>query len=161
MIDQPKPSSIFSLSNHDIFVITAAHDGKESGQIATWIMPATLVPDHPRIVAVISPQNYTHGLIDASGYFIVSLLSDEQYNLVPVFGLYSGRTTDKFHGLGMDRPVRGIPILKHTCGWALCRIVDRLDSGDRVIYLADIIEQNIHPNRIPLKKAEAFMLQLG
>jgi flavin reductase (DIM6/NTAB) family NADH-FMN oxidoreductase RutF len=60
------PGSIFSLTDHEIYVVTARHEGRDSGQIATWIVPATLVPDRPRIAVIISPQNFTHGLIAAS-----------------------------------------------------------------------------------------------
>lgn len=153
------PGSIFSLTDHDIFVLTARDDGRDSGQIATWIMPATLVPDHPRVAVVISPQNFTHSLLASSGRFVLNLLSEEQHELVPLFGLHSTRARNKFAGLDIARSPEGMIVLPGTCGWAECRVVASLDLGDRIIYAADILAQEVYPGRRPLRKHEAFALQ--
>jgi flavin reductase (DIM6/NTAB) family NADH-FMN oxidoreductase RutF len=159
MGEQPYPGSIFSLTNHEMFVVTARHQLRENGQIATWIVPATLVPDTPRIVAVLSPRNFTHTLIENSGRFVVNMLADEQSDLVPLFGLVSGNEIDKFDGLDIRRTSSGLPVLPDTCGWAECVIITMIDSGDRRIYLADIVEQHLHPGKTPLRKTEAFSHQ--
>ncbi|MDT8323786.1 MAG: flavin reductase family protein [Bacteroidota bacterium] len=153
------PASIFSLTNHEIWVLTAHHEGRDNGQVATWIMPATLVPDRPRIVAVLSPQNLTHDLIALSGRFVLNLLAEDQADLLPHFGLASGRQVDKFAGDEPRRSPEGIPVLDGCCGWAECRIVSSLDIGDRIVYVADILAQEIHPGMTPLRKKEAFAAQ--
>jgi len=153
------PGSMFSLTNHEIWVLTAHHEGHDNGQVATWIMPATLVPDRPRIIAVLSPQNYTHDLIALSRHFVLHLLAEDQAELLPHFGLQTGRDLDKFAGMQPRRSARDIPILDGCCGWAECRIVSSLDIGDRVVYVADILEQEIHAGTIPLRKTEAFAAQ--
>src|SRR5215475_16083116 len=58
-----RPASPFELANHDVFVITSAHQAREGGQVATWVMPGSLIPDQPRVVAVLSPMNATYELI--------------------------------------------------------------------------------------------------
>jgi flavin reductase (DIM6/NTAB) family NADH-FMN oxidoreductase RutF len=153
------PGSIFSLTNHEIWVLTAHHEGRDNGQVATWIMPATLVPDHPRIVAVLSPQNYTHDLIALSRHFVLHLLAEDQHALLPHFGLQTGRETDKFAGGVSQRTASGIPLLDGVCGWAECRVVSSMNSGDRMIYLADIVAQEITPGKSPLRKQQAFAAQ--
>lgn len=159
MSDALAPGSLFSLTNHDIFIVTARHRGRENGQIATWIMPASLAPTSPRVVAVLSPENFTHKLIEASGRFTLNMLAEDQANLVPLFGLVSGTEIDKFDGLDLGRTRSGLPLIPDTCGWAECAIVAMIDSGDRRIYLADILEQEVRPNKLPLRKAEAFARQ--
>lgn len=158
-IEDAYPGSIFSLTDHEIYVVTARFEGRDSGQIATWIMPATLVPDRPRVAVVISPQNYTHELLAASGRFVLNLLSEEQHALLPLFGLRSTRETDKFAGMEIGRSASGIALLPGTCGWAECRIVSAMDLGDRIIYAADVEAQEVHPGLRPLRKREAFALQ--
>jgi flavin reductase (DIM6/NTAB) family NADH-FMN oxidoreductase RutF len=148
--------SIFSLSNHEIFVVTARHGDKENGQIATWIMPATLVPDKPRILAVFSPRNLTHSLIEQSGRFAMSMLSSDQHELVPLFGLFSGRDVDKFDGLPLERTSGGLPVIPGSCGWAECVILASLDTGDRIVHLAEVVERQMESGRVPLRKSDAF-----
>ncbi|MCB2205273.1 flavin reductase family protein [bacterium] len=153
------PGSMFSLTNHEIWVLTAHAEGRDAGQVATWIMPATLVPDKPRITAVLSPQNYTHGIITETGRFMLHLLAEDQHALLPHFGLKSGHDTDKFADLDFRRSASGLPILNGCCGWAECRVATSLDIGDRIIYVADILEQEVRPGMTPLRKQQAFAAQ--
>lgn len=152
------PGSIFSLTNHELFVVTAAHEERDNGQIATWIVPATLVPSRQRVVAVLSRMNFTHELISASGRFAINLLATGQEALVPLFGLYSGRDRDKFENIERYRTSRGLPVLMDTCGWAECVVRESIDAGDRMIYLADIEEQLLRFGKQPLRKYDAFAL---
>ncbi|MBR9979190.1 MAG: flavin reductase [Bacteroidetes bacterium] len=153
------PASIFSLTDHEIYLVTAQNEGQDGGQIATWVMPATLVPDHPRMTILLSPMNFTQGLIAGSGRFVVHLLSEEQHELLPLFGLYSMRDRDKFADISFERGEHGIPLLPGSCGWAVCHVVASLDLGDRILYVADIESQEVATNRRPLRKREAFALQ--
>ncbi len=150
-------SSLFSLTNHELYLVTSHAEGIDGAQIATWIMPATLAAGTPRIVAVISRFNFTHGLISQSKRFAVQLLASDQYDLVPHFGLYSGRDRNKFEGLNIERTPGGLPLIAGTCGWVECIIVDAMDSGDRMIYLANVLHQKVYTGKQPLRKAEAFL----
>ena len=156
MTDPAYPGSILSLTNHEIYIVTASHEGRENGQIATWVLPATLVPEKPRVVIILSPRNYTHSLIEASGRFVLNLLAEDQHDLVPLFGLASGREIDKFDGVALGRTARGLPLIPDTCGWMECVTVASLDGGDRRVYVAEIVEQSITPGRVPLRKNVAF-----
>lgn len=149
-------SSIFHLTNHEIYVLTAADQGQVSGQVATWMMLTTLVPDQMRIVASISPTNFTHQLIQQSHWFVVNLLAEDQYEWVARFGLHSSRERDKFADMTLQYTGHGIPILPGTCGWAECRVGQQIDLGDRTLYIADLIEQQVVPGRQPLRKLTAF-----
>jgi flavin reductase (DIM6/NTAB) family NADH-FMN oxidoreductase RutF len=150
-------TSIFHLTNHEIYVITSAYGGYISGQVATWVMLTTLIPECPRITLSISPFNYTYDLIRQSQRLVVHLLAEGQHDWIPRFGLQSSRELNKFDDIsGLRSTSQGIPILPHTCGWADCYVGQQIDTGDRVICIADVVEQHINPGRIPLRKQEAF-----
>lgn len=153
------PGSVFSLTNHEVFVITAKDGEQESGFVATWLMPATLVPDLPRVVAVFSPMNYTFELIRKSGRFVANMLAEDQYEWLPLFGLNSGRDRNKFEGIALERSPSGLPVLPGTCGWSECLTVNSMDSGDRVILLADVVESFVELGKKPLRKYDAFAKQ--
>ncbi|MBI4211406.1 MAG: flavin reductase [Deltaproteobacteria bacterium] len=148
--------SLLSFCSHEIFLVTASHEGRDSGFIATWIMPATLVPDRPRIVGVFSPQNFTFNLLQQSKKFIVHLLAEDQVDLLPHFGLTSSRNLNKFEGMDVQRSAHGIPIISGTCGYMECQLVDQLDSGDRIICLADVTKEDVDATKKPLRKETAF-----
>lgn len=148
--------SLFSDTNHEIFLLTSAYKKEISGCIATWIMPATLVPDEPRIVAVLSPNNVTVKLLQKSRLFITHLLAKDQYDLVPRFGLYSSRDINKFEGMELTYAKSGIPIIPNTCGWMECVAREELDSGDRIVVLADVLEEHVNKGKKSLCKNEAL-----
>ena len=148
--------SIFSFTDHELYIVTSRAGERENGQIATWIMPATLVPDTPRLVAIMSPSNLTHDLIQQSGRFTVTMLAEGQEEYVPLFGLVSGRDIDKLDGIPLERTASGLPVPKGGCGWADCIIVESINAGDRIVYLADIVEQRIVTGLRPLRKSVAF-----
>lgn len=149
-------SSIFNLTNPELYVITAAHSGQVSGQITTWVTLGALVPEHLRIVTVISPRNFTFALIQQSQHFVVNLLAQGQQDWLPLFGLQSTREIDKFDGILTEATANGIPILPHTCGWAECRTVQEVNLGDRIIIIADVLTHQVDTSRKPLCRAEAM-----
>lgn len=151
-----RTSSIFSLTNPEIYVITAAHQGQMGGQVATWVTLASLVPEKMRVVTIISPRNFTYSLMQASQQFVLQLLAVGQQDWLPLFGLQSGYQIDKFTGLDLQFTPSGIPILPGTCGWVECRVSYQVDRGDRVIFGADVIASQLHAERQPLRRAEAL-----
>jgi len=148
--------SIFSLTNHEIYVLTARAGENENGQIATWIMPATLARDSARIVAVLSQQNSTWSLIEQSGRFVLTMLAEDQHALLPLFGLYSGRDINKFEGVSTGRTPSALPYIEGGCGWAECVVIDGIDAGDRMILLADVVDQHHSAGKTPLRREDAF-----
>jgi flavin reductase (DIM6/NTAB) family NADH-FMN oxidoreductase RutF len=150
------PNSIFNLINPEIYVITAADGEQASGQVATWVTLAGLVPEYLRVTVIISPRNFTFSLIQNSKQFVINLLADHQQEWLPLFGLHSTRDIDKFAGIPIQLTPSGIPILPETCGWAECQIFQEIDVGDRVIYVADILNHQVHENRKPLCRCEAL-----
>jgi flavin reductase (DIM6/NTAB) family NADH-FMN oxidoreductase RutF len=149
-------SSIFNLTNPELYVITAAYEGQTSGQITTWVTLGALVPEHLRAVAVISPSNFTFELIRESQRFAINLLAEGQQNWLPLFGLQSTREINKFDGILCETTADGIPILPQTCGWAECQIVQEVDLGDRIIVIADVLNHQVNESRKPLCRAEAM-----
>ena len=147
---------MFQHTNHEVYVATARSGDVRSGNIVTWALPGSLVPDAGRAVVVLSPLNFTHTLIRETGRFVLHLLAADQLEWLVRFGLSSGRDVDKFAGIPLGQTRSGLPVLPGTCGWVEMRIVDRLDSGDRIVYLCDALEIGEEPARPALHLKDAF-----
>lgn len=131
-------TSIIDARDEDLYLVTAHAEGIDGGMIATWITQASMSTKYPRIAAVLSPRNRTTELIEQGGRFVVQQLAEEQLELVPRFGLYSGRDTQKFEGLELSRAPSNSPIVAGSRGWIDCQVAAKIDAGDRFVYLADI-----------------------
>ncbi len=149
-------ANLLSRVDHEVFLLTAQHEGRRSGMVVTWLMPATLVVDRPRIVAVLSVNNYTYELIVESGGFVAHLLAEGQHRWLERFGLQSGMNVDKFEGLELRSSPSGHTLVEGTCGWMDCAVVSHLALGDRMLVVADVLEQEVAENRRALLKSESF-----
>lgn len=127
---------ILRLPDREIWLITATHENTRAGLIATFVSSASIVPEMPRMLIGIAKQHHTWGIIEKSRTFNLHLLDDSQIDLVWRFGLQSGRTIDKFAGLAKIEPV----------AWMECKVEASLDSGDRTIYLGEVVEGRIEKN---------------
>lgn len=150
------PPSLFAYVDPVLWLVTAHHQDRDNGMIATWVTPASLAPERTRVVAAISKASFTLELIERSGRFAVQLLGRGEYGIIASFGLHSGRDIHKFAGIEPLRTARGLPLIEGTCGFAECTLIGRLDTGDRVVCAGEIVEQRVYPDRRPLLQSEAF-----
>lgn len=151
--------NIFSLTNHEVYLITTAHEGKQAGMIATWLTLCSIVPEQPRIMAAISPCNFTYELISKSQKFVVHLLAEGQESLLPIFGLESSKNVNKFLHVDYSVDNNNIPIISNSCGYVSCELIHQVDCGDRIICIADIFAQKLEKSTKPLCKNTAFAQQ--
>ena len=129
---------VFHLYDPPLWLVTAAHEGRRGGLIATFAVRASIVSCLPRMVLGIARQHHTWGLIEAGGSFALHLLYPGQLDLVWRFGLASGHDADKFAGLDAASTPGGQPLIREALAWLDCRVEGHLDSGDRSIYLAAV-----------------------
>ena len=152
-----------SHTDHEVYVATSAGAVGPCGMIITWVLPATLVPEIPRVVMVLSVKNATTEAIHHSGRCLLHLLSETQADLVPHFGLDSSRDRNKFAELppstGTVRAIDQMPVLEGTCGWMHCSVLDTMSIGDRDVVVADVIDQTLDQGRKPLRKRAALQAQ--
>ncbi len=133
-------STIFAQLDRELWLVTAAADGRHGGLIATFVNQASIVPELPRVVVGIAKHHHTWGLIEASGAFALHLLGEEHLEWVWRFGLSSGHAGEKFGDLATRRARTGSPILNDAPVWLDCRVEATLDTGDRTVFLAEVLE---------------------
>lgn len=132
-------TELFALTDRELWLITASAGDRRGGLIATFVSHASLVPELPRILIAVAKQHHTWQLIEASGTFGAHLLAEKNLELIWRFGLASGRDLDKFDGLASETGASGSPIIDNTLGWLECRVETRLDTGDRTVYVAEVL----------------------
>jgi flavin reductase (DIM6/NTAB) family NADH-FMN oxidoreductase RutF len=142
-MDMTAASTLFAWLEREVWLLTAQAGARRSGLIATFVSPASIVPELPRVLVALSKEHFTHQLVAASGAFALHLLAEEQLELVWRFGLESGRDQDKLAGLEVTTSVTGSPLLAETIGWLDCRVETKLDIGDRVLYLAEVLDGKV------------------
>jgi flavin reductase (DIM6/NTAB) family NADH-FMN oxidoreductase RutF len=143
-------SEIFDRLDRELWLVTARADERSSGLIATYASRVSLVPELPRVTIALAKHHFTHELIEATSAFCMHLVGEDQLDWVWRFGIKSGRDVDKLRGLPTSTGVSGAPILAGAPGWLDCRVEARMDTGDRTVYLAEVVDARIEQTATPL-----------
>ena len=149
-MDQSSIAAVLGKLDSEVFVLTAADGDRRNGQIVCWVLPATIVPQVPRVLVGVGRLTFTRELIEASRRFALNLLGQDQWRWVPHFGFRSGRDEDKFATIPFERGVTGSPLLAGIVGYLECEVRSALDAGPHFFYLADVLEGRLVADREPL-----------
>ena len=133
-------SQIWAEVDPVIWLVTSRSGNASGGLIATFVNQASIVPECSRMLIGVSRQHHTWGLIEASGAFALHLVDEEHLDWVWRFGLQSGWNADKLHGMNFNVGTTGSPLLTEARCWLDCRVEARLNTGDRTVYLAEVVE---------------------
>jgi flavin reductase (DIM6/NTAB) family NADH-FMN oxidoreductase RutF len=133
-------SQIFDRLDRELWIVTARAGERRSGLVAAYVSRVSLVPDLPRVTIAIAKHHFTHELIEASNAFCMQLVDEDTIDWVWRFGISSGRDVDKLRGLAHSMGVSGSPILSGAAAWVDCRVESRMDTGDRTVYLAKVVD---------------------
>jgi flavin reductase (DIM6/NTAB) family NADH-FMN oxidoreductase RutF len=143
-------SEIFNRLDRELWLITARAGDQRSGLIATYISRASLVPALPRLTVGLAKHHFTRELIEQSKSFCMHLVDEAHIDWVWRFGIRSGRDADKLQGLPSHTGVTGSPILTGALAWLDCRVETQMDTGDRIVYLAEVLDARIELSSEPL-----------
>ncbi|HEX8201238.1 MAG TPA: flavin reductase family protein [Isosphaeraceae bacterium] len=139
-MDPEAATRLFQRLDRELWVVTASSGARRGGLIATFVSQASIVPELPRVLVGLARAHHTRELVEQSNTFGLHLLGEEHLDWVWRFGLRSGRDGDKLDGLSLVLGPSGAPLLAGARGWLDCRVEARLDTGDRTVYLAEVLD---------------------
>ena len=150
MTSAPAGGNLLSYFWTPIVAVGCNGPGGPNAQISVSVFGAGVVPDRPRLLAVLYKRNYTHDLVVATGAFSLSLLCEAQVALIPKLGFISGRDTGKLDGLDHTLTERGNPIFGGSIGWLECSVIETYDLGDSTAFLSAVLENHRLSDEEPL-----------
>lgn len=131
--------------DRELWVVTASSAGERGGLLAAFVSRASIVPELPRVLVGLSKQHRTREIVEECGCFALHLVAPSQADRAWLFGTRSQRELDKFAGLAVRAGATGSPILTDAPGWLDCRVESRLDTGDGMLYLAEVVDGGSAP----------------
>ena len=129
---------IFRDMSYGVYVTTSLDGNRPVGCITNSIMQIT--SDPATIAVSVNHNNYTNSCLDKSGKFAVSILSENSDpSLIGTFGFQSSKENDKFEGVDYELAA-GLPVIKDSCGYVVCRVIDTMETETHTVFLGDVIE---------------------
>ena len=125
--------------SYGLFVLTAREGDKDNGCIINTAIQAA--SDPKRLSICVINQNYTREMIDRSGTFNVSVLTENvPFEVYRVFGMQSGRNADKFAGTEEIRTDNGLRYLPEANAVFSCKVVEQHDLGSHTLYIGEVTD---------------------
>lgn len=124
---------------YGLYVLTSKTGDFDNGCIINTAIQVTSEPN--RIAVTVNKGNKTHDMIDKSGIFNISVISESaDFELFKHFGFQSGKNVDKFDFFrDKKRAENGIfYITKGTNAYISGKVVDKIDLGTHTMFISDV-----------------------
>ncbi len=124
-------------------LVTCKHKGKDNIVTLAWHSPLSFSP--PMYAIVLSPERFSHKLIEESKEFVVNFISKEWEKDLLYCGRHSGREVDKFENTSFQREDSqsvGPPRLKQCLAFLECKVVKELTTGDHTVFVGKVVNSD-------------------
>jgi flavin reductase (DIM6/NTAB) family NADH-FMN oxidoreductase RutF len=148
--DRPANGPILSLFSTPLTLIGCSGDDGPNAQVSVSTYGAGVVPDKPRLITALYKANATHDLVMAKRTFTISVLCEDQIDLIPALGFVSSRTAPKLEGLDFHLTANGNPVFEGSLGWAECEVIEAFDMGDGTAFLSAVLHHERLTDATPL-----------
>lgn len=130
-----------------VWIVTSRAGDRLGGLVATFVTKASIVPDQPRYIVGIAKQHFTWQLIEESGACALHLITEHHLEWVLRLGIASGHHSgpNKLEDFRHSTLTTGAPILEEAVAAFDCRVEAKLNSGDRSIYLLQVVDATSLP----------------
>jgi flavin reductase (DIM6/NTAB) family NADH-FMN oxidoreductase RutF len=119
-----------------VTIVTSRAGERVQGMTVSAFSSVSLDP--PLVLVCADKQAITHGIIQESKVFSVSVLAAGQSELSNRFA--SKKDEDRrFEGLGCEDGSTGCPRIPGALAWLDCRVVEAVDAGDHVVYIGEVV----------------------
>lgn len=123
----------------------------------SFCMPVSKQP--PLIACAIGKDFYSNELIKTHKEFIVNVPEQKLTKEIYYCGFHSGRDVDKFKETGLT-PLRAgqvqVPGIKECIAFMECRLVNVFDTGDKDLFIGEVVESYADERAIQDKKDIVF-----
>ena len=136
-------NTMFKIS-YGLYVLSASENGFDNGCIINTFSQVTDTP--LRVSVTINKSNKTCEMIERTGKFNVSILSEDvSFDTFKHFGFQSGRDVDKFAGYtDVKRSENGILYLTSCSnGFVSGKVIQTIDVGTHLIFIAEVEDCDI------------------
>ncbi|MGD0587551.1 MAG: flavin reductase family protein [Thermoplasmata archaeon] len=130
-----------------VSVVTARDGPVDAGLTVNAFLSISLAP--PSVLVSLTRDSDTAPVVERTGLFAVNFLGADQRLLSERFARPSN-PAEKFAGLPIHRGRTGLALLDDTLGAIECRVVSRAPAFDHVLFVGEVVHQELGRNDLPL-----------
>lgn len=125
--------------SYGMYAIGVKDGDKTSACIVNTVFQVTNTPN--TLAVSMNKNNYSHDCISKTGYFTVSVLSEDTSGaVIGALGFTSGRDINKLENVRHRILAEGLPIIKENiCCWYLCKVVKSMDVFTHTVFVGEVV----------------------
>lgn len=131
---------------YGLYLVCSKDGNNLDGHISNTVFQVTADP--PKFVVASHKNNLTTEYIQKSGVFSISILEQNvTLDFLGPWGFKSGRSVDKFKGIGYRFGKSGCPIVTdHAIAFIDCKLLETIDTGTHLLFVGAVVDAGILDN---------------
>jgi flavin reductase (DIM6/NTAB) family NADH-FMN oxidoreductase RutF len=123
---------------HALYVLTAQAGGRTAAATVSWVTQASFQP--PLIVVGMKKDSYTYQVVSEAEGFVLNFLGKDQKETAQKFFKHM-EPRDGMLGEEpfQESPVLKFPLFQGMAGHIECKVTAKVDQGDHVVVVAEVI----------------------
>ena len=147
-MDQVAKREVLRMFTYGLYALTVPEETGGHGATVNWVTQTSFEP--PMIAVSIEKNSHCIELIRKHGVFAINVYKADQRDLAGTLGRRYANRPDKFQGVAWAQGITGAPVLSDALGHLECRITGEVDSGDSVLFVAQVVEAGVQGQGLPL-----------
>jgi flavin reductase (DIM6/NTAB) family NADH-FMN oxidoreductase RutF len=119
------------------FIMTARHGDRSTGVLMSWVQQVSFDP--PLVTVAVKHGRPIEALVEASGHFVLNTIGGHPWAMFKHFGMGFGPDEMAFKDLTTREIPAGI-VIEECIGYLACKVRTRLDPGDHVLYIGEVVD---------------------
>ncbi len=122
---------------YGVYIVTMGRGQSGNALTASWLTQVSSEP--PMIALAVKSSHQSAQLIADTGNFVVNLIAEGQEEFAKTFYGPAESGYKKLDGATVtDSPASSSPVLSGAAGYLDCKVVNKLEVGNHVLFIAEV-----------------------
>ena len=121
---------------HGLFVCGVCEGDDVNGFTASWVTQGSFEP--PLVVMGVRADSTSHGIIERTERFSLTVLRADQKDLAAVFFKPQKAIGGRFEAAPFQLGDLGLPLLDDAIGGVECELVGQIKHGDHTVFVGEV-----------------------
>ena len=159
MLGAEAKKKVLRMFTYGLYALTVPDDNVGHGATVNWVTQTSFDP--PMLAVSVEKSSRSIDLVRRHGVFAINIYRSDQRELAGQLGKRFANRPDKFRGISWGTGTTGVPLLIDALGHVECSVRDEVDSGDSVVFIAEVVGADVRGSGHPLTMESAGFRHAG
>ena len=147
-MDVEAKKTVLRMFTYGLYALTVSDGAGAHGATVNWVTQTSFDP--PMVAVSLEKASRSINLVRQHRVFIINVYRSDHREVAGQLGRRFANRPNKFQGLLWHVGPSGAPILTEALGYLECNVAGEIDSGDSVVFLAEIVGAGAQGSGAPL-----------